>query len=204
MTAEPTLAAIVLAAGASARLGMPKALIEYRGETLLARAICAAASVADLAPIVVLGAAHERIRKQLSTEHARVIVNSDWATGQSTSLRAGVAALPRCDAALVCLCDQPLVDGTALERLREAWLDAPRRLIASVYDGTRGAPAIFPRARFDDLCALTGDCGARRLLHDDDVWVVGVPEAAFDIDTPADLERLRATELRGAGPASRR
>jgi molybdenum cofactor cytidylyltransferase len=106
----------------------------------------------------------------------------------ATSLRAGLAAVPRsARAALVVLVDQPRVDAAALQRLIVAWRRRPGVAAAAHYEGHTGVPAVLPRGRWRELRALRGDEGARRLLRDGRVTSVEMPEAALDVDTPADL-----------------
>ena len=120
---------------------------------------------------------------------ARVAANPGWQLGMATSLRAGLAAAPRsARAALVVLVDQPRVDAAALQRLILAWRRRPGIPAAARYAGHTGVPAVLPRRRWRALRALRGDEGARRLLRDGRVTPVEMPEAALDVDTPADLE----------------
>jgi molybdenum cofactor cytidylyltransferase len=115
----------------------------------------------------------------------------------ATSLRAGLAAVPRgAQAALVLLVDQPRVDAAALRHLVAAWLRRPGLPAAARYAGRMGVPAVLPRRYWRALRALDGDEGARFLLRDARVTSVDMPEAALDVDTPADLLAL-PTRSRG-------
>jgi molybdenum cofactor cytidylyltransferase len=187
------LACVLLAAGGSRRFGTPKQLARYRGRSLLARAVQAARGALPRAPlIVVVGAEALRVRLALRRTQcgARVAANPDWQLGMATSLRAGLAAVPRsARAALVVLVDQPRVDAAALQRLIMAWRRRPGVPAAARYAGHTGVPALLPRRRWRALRALRGDEGARRVLRDGRVTPVEMPEAALDVDTPADLQR---------------
>jgi CTP:molybdopterin cytidylyltransferase MocA len=124
-----------------------------------------------------------------------IVVNPNWESGLASSLAVGLSAfLPDdlCDAVLVTLADQPLLDGAALRRLITAF-DDEHRIVASAYDDTIGVPAVFAREHFGDLMRLTGDRGAGSWLRARQNEVTRVPlySAAFDIDRPSDVARLR-------------
>jgi CTP:molybdopterin cytidylyltransferase MocA len=197
---RPHLACLVLAAGGSTRLGRPKQLLRFRGRPLIVRAVAAGARFAAAAPVVVLGAERLRLRALLRRERARarvccrVVVNARWREGLASSLRVGLAALPReADAVLVLLVDQPAVTADVLERLVASWRRKPRLPAAARYAGRLGVPAILPRRLFRDAARLPGDAGARELLRSlPEVTIVAVAEAAFDVDTEADAARLKS------------
>lgn len=191
------VACVLLAAGGSRRLGHAKQLVRYRTRPLLAHA-CAAARCAlpDSPLIVVVGAEALRLRLVLRRAHcgARVVANSRWREGMATSLRSGLDAVPRtATAVLVLVVDQPRVDATAIARLVTAWRRRPGVPAAARYDERVGVPAVLPRRCWPALKELTGDQGARALLRGDAApTLVDMPEAALDIDTPADVRELRA------------
>lgn len=186
----PLHGALLLAAGASSRLGRPKQLLEVDGEPLLRRAARALLASAPLDLVVVLGHDAARIGAVLESLPLRTVVAADHAEGMAAALRAGIAALdPRCAGALVALTDQPALDAAHLAALRDAWRVAPGRAIASRYAGVAGVPALLPRAWFGELLALRGDQGARALLRTrgDAVGLVDAPALALDIDLPRDV-----------------
>jgi CTP:molybdopterin cytidylyltransferase MocA len=199
------VAAVVLAAGGSARLGRPKQLVVHEGLPLVARAALAALETGADPVIVVLGADAPAVRAVLSGIPVIPVVNSEWSGGMGTSLAAGVRAMmehaPSARAVLVMLADQPMVGGATLRRLVDTWAESDARsgngglsaaIAAAAYEDTTGVPAIFGRAHFDALCSLPATSGAARLLRGAEASVsrVPMPEAAIDIDTPDDLERL--------------
>ncbi len=186
----PQHAAILLAAGASTRLGRAKQLVRIEGETLLRRAARALLATVPRELIVVLGHDAERMRATLDGLVLRTIVAANHASGLSASLRAGTAVLDvRCTGALIALTDQPGLDAAHLLALRDAWRPAPARAVASAYAGVLGVPALLPRAWFEDVAALSGDIGARELLRAraNDVVAVAAPMLERDIDLPTDL-----------------
>jgi CTP:molybdopterin cytidylyltransferase MocA len=145
--------------------------------------------------IVVVGA--EALRLMLVVRRtqcrARIVSNSGWKQGMATSLRAGLAAVPRrAQAALVLLVDQPRVDAAELKRLVAAWRRRPGVPAAARYGERAGVPAVLPRRHWRAVRALRGDEGARALVRDRGVTLVEMPQAALDIDTPEDLLGLRA------------
>lgn len=185
---------VVLAAGASRRLGRPKQLVRYRGRPLLHGALETAAAVADRRVVVVLGHRAMRLRAVVrrSPYRAVAIVNRHWAEGLASSLRTGLAALPpNAGAALILLTDQPKIGPRAAERLARAWRARPERAAAASYGGRVGAPAVLPRRLWRAARRLSGDAGARALLRTSGSPTrVALAAARFDVDTQADLERL--------------
>lgn len=198
----PRIGIIILAAGASSRMGAPKQLLEFRGETLLRRAVRAALETECRPVVVVLGANACLLKEEIDVKGAHAIVNQSWAEGMSSSVRCGLAALEaespnEIEAAVFMLCDQPFVTGSVIRRLVDAYSAERALLVASEYEAgvekTLGVPALFSRTLFPELMALRGAEGARRVIasHRQEAAVVAVPEAAFDIDTPKDYRALR-------------
>ncbi|TCO43379.1 nucleotidyltransferase family protein [Dokdonella fugitiva] len=190
---EPVHGAILLAAGASTRLGRAKQLIEVEGEPLLRRAARALLDTSPHSLVVVLGHDADALGACAADLPLQRIVARDHAEGLAASLRAGIAALPAaCEGALVALTDQPALDGAHLRALRDAWRATPARAAASAYAGVLGVPALLPRTWFADAMQLQGDTGARALLRAraGEVVAVAAPALARDLDTPDDLERF--------------
>lgn len=186
-------ACVILAAGASTRLGQAKQLVRMRGETLLDRTVRIACEAGCSPVVVVLGAGAEAILGACRLEGAEIVTNAAWADGMSTSIRLGLGTVAgRVAATVMMTCDQPAVNVKHLELLMKICREAVPPavgIVASRYAGGNGVPACFPATMFSQLFALAGDQGARTLLQD----AVGIqlPGGELDIDTPAALARMR-------------
>ncbi len=192
------VAAIVLAAGASRRLGRPKQMLEFRGETLLARVLRQAAESGAEPAIAVLGANYDFIRASVAWPSAICIFNENWEQGIASSIHAGLDALakhaPHASGALLLACDQPRLTASHIQSLLGAFAaHGENVIVASRYAGFAGVPAVFPPSAFGGLRALEGDRGARSLLANPPCPLIEVdfPGGEIDIDSPADLSQLR-------------
>ena len=192
----PRVAAVVLAAGQSSRMGANKLLADLNGQSMIRRTVAAMRQAADLT-VVVTGRDAEGIAAALDGLPVTLVHNPDFSRGMSTSLRAGIEALPPdTDVALIALGDMPLVGPEVVRRLIAAYSPAEHRSICvPVYRGERGNPVLWGRQHFDALKGMAGDKGARALfepLADEIVEVAMADEAVLlDADTPEALERLR-------------
>jgi molybdenum cofactor cytidylyltransferase len=199
------LAAALLAAGGSTRFGPPKAFLPFRGQSLLRGLALELATVAD--PVVVVAPpGANAFARELAGSGAELIVNPWAARGMGSSLAAAVRALvlraPEVDALLVALVDQPLVDRDLLKRLVHSAANGSGWAACDYGDAAIGPPAILPRAAFEALARLDGERGARDLLAAAGARVARVdfPGGRWDVDTPADYERLLAFAAgRGGG-----
>ncbi len=202
-----SIAVIVLAAGGSRRMGVPKQLLRVGGRSLLRHAVDAALGSSCRPVVVVLGANAEAIRPELEGLPVQIVQNARWAEGLSASIRAGIEALPSApdspDAVVLTLCDQPFVEADSIEALVAGYRSTRRPIVASQYGGTLGVPALFSRALLPELLALEGDTGARQVIqaHTVSVWPVPCPQGAVDLDTPEDHAAIRSLED-AAGPSS--
>ncbi|HYE36371.1 nucleotidyltransferase family protein [Methylocaldum sp.] len=196
---EPKIGLVLLAAGGSRRLGRPKQLLTYRGESLLRRAAKAALASQCSPAVVVLSASVEELGSELAGLRLLTVVNPDWEEGIGGSIRTGVTALngeaPELDAVLLALCDQAVIEHRHLDSLVEAFCASHPPVAASRYGDTFGAPAVFHRSLFGDLGQLTGDQGAKKIIfrHLQSTVFVDLPEAGVDIDTEEDYARLTSS-----------
>lgn len=190
----PNVAALVLAAGRSARMGgTNKLLAEVDGVPMLARAANAALASLAASVTVVLGHEAEQGEALLAGRPLNVVRNPDYAQGMSTSLAAGLAALPaEAEAVVVLLADMPRVNASHIDRLIAAFDPKRPAIVVPMHDGRRGNPVLWPRELFSEMRAVTGDRGARALLERHAARIATVEmDAAIhaDVDTPDDLRK---------------
>ncbi len=188
-----SLHVVILAAGASTRLGQPKQAVKLGGRPALHRVVAAATSLAGNAVTVVLGAHAAELTRLLAHSPASVIVNRHWEEGMASSIRHGMSAVPAAaEGVLILLGDQVAITADDLKRLAAAWKDQDGIIAAATYNGHVGVPAVFPRSLFSELHELRGDQGARRVIERNSFRLMRVPmpNAAVDLDTPEDLAAL--------------
>ena len=181
-------AIVILAAGASRRLGRPKQTEMLGGESLLARAVRVAREAAMAAVYVVVRAGDDAVEAEARRLPCEVVLNGEAEEGMASSIRAGVRAVDGTAAgAVVMTCDQPAVTA---EHLRTLVTEAGGEVVASEYAGRRGVPAYFPAAVCGELLLLRGDAGAREMLRS--ARVVRLEGGELDVDTETELARARA------------
>ena len=205
------IAAVVLAAGTSSRMaGRNKLLCEVEGMKLIERAMRAALDSRCVQVVVVTGWQAERVEAALAALSASkpvtVVRNADFEAGLASSLRCAMARMPEAvEAALVHLADMPWISAAHIDRLIEAFDVRQPQIVVPVRGGRRGHPVLWPRRYFSAIGNLTGDVGARELLHRHAAEVRAVPfdtDAIFqDIDTPDELAAARGQPI-GALPSS--
>ncbi|MBX6385464.1 MAG: nucleotidyltransferase family protein [Microbispora sp.] len=184
------VAGLLLAAGGGSRFGGPKALVEFEGERLADRGVRLLAEGGCRPVLIVLGAADVPVAGVV------VVRNPGWAAGLGSSLRAGLRALPPdAPAVVIALADQPLVRPGAVRRLIAAF-EAGARVAVATYGGAPRNPVLIAREHLAEVAALAeGDVGARAFLRAHPELVTAVPcddvGDPADVDTPADLQRLR-------------
>jgi molybdenum cofactor cytidylyltransferase len=194
------VAGIVLAAGASSRMGgRTKQLLPFRGQSILECVVDSALASSLHRTLVILGYHAESLEPLLSNRDVTIVHNPDYASGQSTSVKAGLRALTEdSDAVLFLLGDQPLVTPAIINRILAAYATKPSPIVMPVCDGQRGNPVLFSRETFSRMAELSADCGARTLFEEYAERILKVPVADpfihFDIDTEEDYRRLLSLE----------
>lgn len=191
---------IILAAGASNRLGYPKQLVKFKEKPLLQHVIDVADSVGFDKNILVLGAQAEEIQKGIELRDFEIIINENWEEGVGSSLSKGISeALNRenkLDHVLILLSDQPLVTKEKIQELLQVHQGSNTPATFAEYEGATGVPAIFSRLLFSDLKKLKGDQGAKKLLFNNNLQfeTVKFENGNFDVDTAEDVELLKQME----------
>ncbi len=188
------IAGVVLAGGESSRFGEPKQLLEWYGKPLV-RHVADLAIEGGLNPVVVVtGADHDLVSGALSNSQIEVACNPGWASGQSSSVRAGIEALPETVGGVVfMLVDQPLIPTALIQRILQQHHRNPAEIITPEVDGKPGNPVLFDRRVFEDLAHLEGDVGGRALFDKYTVRRIAWEDKRTqeDIDTPEDYQRIR-------------
>ena len=192
------VAAVILAAGRSTRMGGPNKLLAELGGKPLVRIVAEQALASKAQGVVVVtGHQADQVERALQGLKVTFVRNPDFAEGLASSVKAGIAAVPpSADGAVICLGDMPLISAQLIDRLIEAFAPDRGNLIAvPVSDGRRGNPVLWSRRFFTELMTLDGDIGARHLIAKHSEAVAEVPvegfEAFLDIDTPQALEAAR-------------
>ena len=192
MTDASSVAAVVLAAGGSRRMGEPKLLLPLGGEALVRRTVRQVCEAGFDSVLVVLGHAHEQVGVALTGLDCRLVVNTEYATGMGSSFRTAVGGLGTSEAAMFALADQPFVPPSQYRRLLEVYRRERPRIVSVRYGGVTAPPHLFARDLFPELATL--EHGARQVLerHRAETIVLEFPpDQLFDIDTPDDYERAR-------------
>ncbi len=192
---EFRFAAVLMAAGNSSRLGQPKQLLKWKGMTLVRRACMSIIEAKIDHVIVVVGAYREAVSQEIEYLPVTIIDNENWEEGMGSSIRTGmekVSALP-IDAAMFMVCDQPNIDASHLQKLKDLYLTEHLSIVTSSYQGVQGVPALFDKKWFDVLAKMKGDKGAQRLFQDcpaGEFGSVPLEGGEIDIDTPDDWEKF--------------
>ncbi|MCC8409452.1 nucleotidyltransferase family protein [Mucilaginibacter sp. UR6-1] len=189
------LSIVILAAGASSRLGRAKQNLIVKDLTLLQQAVINAQQVSHNV-VVVLGADHEAIAGTIDHLEPTILHNAEWVEGIASSVRKAICQLSddlKLRAVLFMVCDQPFANAGFLQLMVDTAKASDRNIIASGYGHTIGVPILFKRAYFDHLKNLKGDEGAKKIAitHPDDLLVIPFPEGVIDIDTEQDYQAFK-------------
>ncbi len=190
-------AAIVLAAGKSRRFGSPKQLLTWGKTTLLEHVVDRALESSVEDTLVVLGHRAEQTGALLRGRPVRLVINEDWQRGLSSSVKAGLQALPAsCEACLFLLGDQPNVTTELIDTILQRYRRSLAAIVAPSYRGRRGNPVLFSHALFPELLVTEGDQGGREVIlrHQDELETVEIEQenVFLDIDTRSTYEGARS------------
>lgn len=194
---RPSIAAIVLAAGTSSRMGAHKLLLPLGDRPIIAHIVAAVLSCAVSPVVVILGRDADRVTSALPPQDVTVVVNPDYATGMASSLRAGMDALPAQSlGAILLLGDQPLVTPALIASVLAEANAHPGAIVSASFGGQRGHPVYFPRHLFGELSMIQGDEGGRNVIarHGASLLLVDWPDisAGLDVDTMDEYARLKS------------
>lgn len=186
------IAIIVLAAGASTRLGRPKQNLLFQDQTLLER-ICHTALALENGPVIVVMGANTALKAPIETS---VVVNEEWQEGMASSIRCGMQYLlanePNTEVVILTVCDQPFIRVELFKDMISVHEQTKLPIVACAYDDSIGTPVLFHHSLFAELLALKGDKGAKQLVNKDKqrVGLVNFPLGNIDVDTEEDYVRL--------------
>lgn len=195
-----TTAVLILAAGASARMGQPKPLLPWQDKTLLEHIVAVAAAL-EQPVFVVAGELVAAITPLVRPYGAKLLHNPNWRAGMGTSIATGLDAILQTrtspDALLLLACDQPFVSTGLLQTMIDTQANTGKGIIACAYGNTQGIPVLFGRQYFPALQALHGPAGAKKILQENttDCTTVSFPQGEWDIDTPERYERLKNLKI---------
>jgi molybdenum cofactor cytidylyltransferase len=195
------LAALILSAGASTRMGRPKALLPYREGTFLEHLIQVTQDPRIGIQRVVLGAGAENIRTAAKLDDSMVVLNPQWEQGQLSSIWAGIRSLEGIDSEGIVLCpvDHPLVSARLVSELVDRFYEQRKAIVLPTYKGRRGHPAIFSSALYAELLASPAEQGARAVVgaHAGDVLEVPTDEegGVLNLNDPDMLKRATGSSV---------
>lgn len=187
---------VILAAGNSSRLGEPKQLLQFNGQSLIRHITGAALDIVGQNAIVVTGANSGLIETELADLPCQRVFNAAWPEGMSASIKTGIHALqsqhPDVKGVILAVSDQPFVSAKIFNALIDTFEETANGIVASKYSDSLGTPAFFAASYFSALLKLTGAEGAKKLFkhYSDDVSTYAFPQGSVDIDTQEDYKRL--------------
>ncbi len=193
---NPNIGIVILAAGASTRMGTPKQLLRYQERSLLRHTVEVAIASICRPIVVVLGAYAQLIQPEISQLPVQIVENLQWNQGMSSSIRVGIGKLktsnPEVEAVIITLCDQPFISTEIINQLALTYHSTNQPIIACEYAETLGVPALFSDRLFSELMTLKSSEGAKQVIkkHFQEVFSISFPEGATDIDTPKEYAEL--------------
>lgn len=201
MSRRSKVVGVVLAAGEGTRMGgLVKQMLPFKGKPIVEWVVDNAVASLLQSVVVVIGHRADLVEPVLAGKDVTVVINSDYRSGQSSSIKSGMAALPEwADAALFLLGDQPLVSPADINLLLDAYHASSAPIVLPVHKGIRGNPALFSRETFRRMELLKGDSGARALFGEYAGRILQAPVENgfihFDIDTEEDYRRLLQSDI---------
>ncbi|WP_392532320.1 NTP transferase domain-containing protein [Nostoc sp. C117] len=193
---KSTIAIMILAAGASTRMGTPKQLLLYQGRSFLQYTTEMAIASVCQPVVVILGANAEQIYPVIKQLPVKVVKNLDWSYGMNTSIKSGIEVLnnlpQKIEAVVITLCDQPFLSHQIINQLVDTYYSTKKPIIACEYAGTLGVPALFNQRFFSELAGLKETSGAKKVINNNlnEVFSIPFPQGKIDIDTPKDYEQF--------------
>jgi len=190
------IAHIILAAGSSSRMGVPKQLLPWKNSSLIGCEIKKSLQLKELTTFVVLGANFEIIKKEIEHDPVEVLYNPNWRLGMGTSISVGIQHILKNNtlfgAVLITLVDQPFMDVIHLRSLISKYIENENKIIATKMKDRIGVPAIFPNPYFEVLSDLKEDYGARHIIkkYKDHIISIDGKNKTDDIDTPEQYKAL--------------
>ena len=196
MNLESSIGLVILAAGASRRLGEPKQLLNYQSTSLLQKVVDLADDLKVQSKLLILGAHSDEIRKEINTRSFQVLTNAGWEEGIASTIRAGLSKIiedqPNIQSVMFLLSDQPHLTGDHLGKLIAKHHDDHPCITGSLYANQIGVPVIFSYHYFEELLSLKGDQGAKKIViqHPESIQSILFKHGEIDIDTREDYEKL--------------
>ncbi len=187
---------LIVAAGESKRLGTPKQLLQFEGQSLINRLVNIVRDAVQFPITLVLGAAADAIEAQLTDDNLHVVINEEWREGMGSSIRVGLKQMTEMDAdmdgVMILVCDQPYLKSESIQSLIHLQQSTGLPMAACFYAGIVGTPAVFHQSMFSDLLKLVGDTGAKKIMKDQmvDVAKLNFEKGVIDIDTMEDYQKI--------------
>ncbi len=196
MVSPKNIAILILAAGASSRMGRPKQLLPWQDTTLLGNAIRKAKASDAKTVIVVLGANAASIQNGITEKNIEIVKNMGWSSGLGSSIASGTDFLinkeNKPNGILIMLADQPLIDTAYLNAMIAAFNPEQEVIVATAYENRAGVPALFSESYFKKLTKLDDDFGAKKIIDSqkENILVLDLGQRTVDIDTKSDYQKL--------------